>query len=53
MSNTLAAANVTAECLRIKKKKKMSTHREKRKLEMINLNLPMGNVQQKAISSRE
>lgn len=52
MSKTLAAANVTAECLRIKKKK-MSTHREKRKLEMINLNLPMGNVQKKAISSRE
>lgn len=36
-----------------KEKKKMSAHREKRKLEMINLNLPMGNVQQKAISSRE
>lgn len=39
MSNTLAVANVTAECLRIEKEEKAKRE------EMINLNLPMSNPQ--------
>lgn len=40
MSNTLVAANVTTGCLRIEND---AWAREKKKLEMINLNLSMGN----------
>lgn len=48
MSNTLVAANVSAQCLRTEKTREC---REKGKLEMINLNLPFGDAQSRAMEA--